>query len=330
MTDTFSEPCREIVVDAAMLVALSLGFVVVAKPIGLFLSAPDPTAIANSTARGTLIRVRWDEIESEKGQYSFAAVRRQLDRVKSADKDWSLGIVAGQHAPSWLSDDASIPVIKFDFRRTTTVKVPVQWNAEVQKRLKLLAQAAAKEFGDDAKLKLVYVPQMTANGIEGHFNGCPNQTIDEAGYTEDKWVSGVEQTAADFAAAFPTKALAVEVHEVERSAKPATRIMNDLWNNKALGHRVGVAMWWLSGRTSYQGDLVKAIKDFPGDKYAQVIARSSDSSQFEDGDFKSVFRQARELGIRYIEPWEVEFKGSSFDDTFKDFNSWADKTFGKS
>lgn len=292
------------------------------------MSAPDSEAIKHDQVRGCLIRVRWDEIEREKGVYDFSMVKRQLGRVSSAGKDWSLGIVAGQHAPKDLQEDPAIPQIKFNFRGTTPISVPAGWSSSVQDRLKKLAQATAKEFGSDKHLKLVYVPQMTANGIEGHFNGCPDSALDSAGYTDDGWVKAVEQTAIDFAKAFPDKALAVEVHEIRRSAKPSERIMNDLWANASLGHRVGIAMWWLSGRTSYQGDLVNVIKKFPGDKYAQVIARSSDSRQFEGGEFLSIFKQAKELGIRYIEPWEVEFKGSQFDSIFKDYNAWADKTFG--
>lgn len=301
----------------------------VVKPTGLFLSAPDNTAINHPEARGTLVRVFWSEVESTKNRYNFESVRRQLARVSAAKKGWSLAIVAGQHAPSYLSEDASIPKVRFNFRGTTPIAVPAQWNTEVQTRLKLLAKAAAKEFANDETLKLVYVPQMTANGIEGHFNGCPDSALDEAGFSEDKWVQGVEQTAADFATAFLGKALAVEVHDIKRSAKPGGRIITDLWNNASLGHRVGAAIWWLSGKSDYQADLLKTIKDFPGDKYAQVIARSTDIAKFQNNDYTSIFKQAKELGIRYIEPWEVEFKGSTFDESFKSFNRWADQKFGQ-
>ena len=144
------------------------------------------------------------------------------------------------------------------------------------------------------------------------------------------------ELGAEFVHGRPAPTLALEhgavplVHVPEHRVRVAATVepMSDLWSNPALGHRVGIAMWWLSGRTSYQGDLVEAFKKFPGDKYAQVIARSSDTRQFQDGSFTSIFKQAKELGIRYIEPWEVEFKGTEFDSAFKDYNSWADQKFG--
>ena len=310
-----------------MFLALTLALVVV-KPTGLFLSAPDEVAINHPAAKGCLIRAFWSELEPEEGKFTFEPIRQQLKRLESSGKDWSLGVIAGQHAPSWLIANSEIPQVSFSFRGTTKVNIPVQWDSEVQTRLGILAKALAKEFGDDPKLKLVYVPQMTANGIEGHFNGCSDDVLDAAGYTDDKWVAGIEKTATDFALAFRNKALAVEVHEVHHSAEPAKRIMNDLWKSEALDKRVGVAIWWLSGRTSYQGELLKIIEKFPGDKYAQVIARSSDVSRFEKQDYSTVFSQAKQLGIRYIEPWQVEFRSSKWDEEFLDFNTWSQSQFG--
>jgi hypothetical protein len=310
-----------------MFLALTLALEVV-KPTGLFLSAPDEIAIKHPAAKGCLIRVMWSDIEPVEGKFTFDPIRQQLKLLGDSEKGWSLGVIAGQHAPSWLVAKPEIPKLSFNFRGTTKVNIPVQWNSEVQTQLGLLAKALAKEFGDDPQLKLVYVPQMTANGIEGHFNGCSDAILDLAGYSEDKWVEGIEKTATDFALAFKNKALAVEVHEVKHSATPAKRIMYDLWKSEKLGERVGVAIWWLSGRTSYQGDLLKVIEKFPGDKYAQVIGRSSDASKFENSDYKTIFSQAKQLGIRYIEPWQIEFRSSKWDKEFLEFNSWSESQFG--
>lgn len=298
------------------------------SPTGLFLSAPDPEALAHPQARGTLIRVRWEEIESERGKYDFQALDRQLARIAGAKKLWALGVVAGQHAPDYLQNDPQIPKLSFNFRGERQVTVPVQWNGEVQARLKALAAAISAKYGSDPKLALVYVPQMTANGIEGHFNGCPESTLKEAGFTEDGWVKGVTTTARDFANAFKGKALAVEVHEVLRSSTPAKRILDEVYRDPAMGKRVGAAIWWLSGRESYQSSLLKVIEEFPGAKYGQMIASSDRTDQFGEGGLPSALAQAKKLGLQYIEPWEKEFKQHQFDSEFDDYTQWADRRFG--
>ena len=96
----------------------------VEKPCRLFLSAPDSVAIKHKNARGTLIRVFWSQIEPTKEQFDFSAIRRQLKRVEGEGKGWSLGVVAGQHAPTWMTEDSTIQTINFNFRRTTSRCLP--------------------------------------------------------------------------------------------------------------------------------------------------------------------------------------------------------------
>ena len=263
--------------------------------------------------------------------------------------------------------------------------------------LEELADALAAEYGSDSTLKLVYVSQMTANGVEGHLQGVDMPTFVSAGYTDQKWIDASIENAVNFAEAFTNKALAFEVHEVNGSATVPETIINDLWDDTSLDQRVGAAMWWISGKTSYQPDLVDVLDDFPGDIYGQVIGKSYDGawapstaystanptyrmptsppltgryrylvttggtsgsteptwpttvgatvsdgpvvwtckdSRFENGDYTTVFTQAMALGMRYIEPWENEFKDGTaggvapaWDSTLEDFNDWADEVF---
>jgi len=86
-------------------------------------------------------------------------------------------------------------------------------------------------------------------------------------------------------------------------------------------------MWWISGKTTYQTDLLEYINNFDGDKYAQVIGRSDQTHRFKDSSYATVFTQAKQLGIRYIEPWPYEFQHSTHDSLISDFNEWADLNF---
>lgn len=89
-------------------------------------------------------------------------------------------------------------------------------------------------------------------------------------------------------------------------------------------------MRWLSGKSSYQPALLDVLKAYRGDIYGQVIGRSDEPDRFQDGDYATVFTQAMELGLRYIEPWEYEIKtgpgtaNGAWDALFAQFNAYAD------
>lgn len=309
----------------------------VVKPTGIYSSADAKGSgiYQNDNLKGVLIRASWAEIEPSPGVFDFSKIESSLDVVRAKGQSWSLGILGGPKSPSWLTDTLGASYIEFLLRGTTKANLPLFWDSTVQKRLKMLADRIGKEYNNDPSLKLVYVTQMSSNGIEGHLQHIDMVAFKNKGYTDDKWVDAAKQTAKNFANAFPSKPIAFEVHDVNGGATVPNRIINDLWNDPSLNHRVGAAMWWLSGRVTYQSALLDILKKFPGDIYGQVIAYSGDSSrqnEFGTGGFKSVFPQAKELDIRYIEVWENELKTGNgtakgaWDVIFKDFNVWAAST----
>lgn len=306
------------------------------KPLGTYASAPGATIYGHAQLRGVLLRAAWSSLEPTPGQFDFSALERQLAAVRAAGKPWSLAVGAGgPGSPAWLMDALGAPFVDYRFRGTTPYRLPLAWDAVVQQRLALLAERLAQQYGSDASLKLVYVPQMTANGIEGHLNGVDMAALQRAGYTDERWVTASTQAASAFARAFATKALAFELHEINGGASVPARILDALWADPALGRRVGAAIWWLSGRSDYQAALLQVLADFPGDKYGQVIGRSDDSARFAGGDYRSVFSQARQLGLRYLEPWEFDFgsgantASGAWDAELAAFNADADRRFAR-
>lgn len=304
------------------------------RPLGTYAGAPRSTIFSHPQLRGVLLRAAWSSLEPAPGQFDFTALDSQLKSVRAAGKPWSLAVGAGgPGSPAWLMDQLGVPFVDYRFRGTTPYRLPLAWNDVVQQRLTLLAERLAQQYGGDATLKLIYVPQMTANGIEGHLNGVDMTAMVSAGYTDDRWVTASTQTATAFARAFASKALAFEVHDINGGATVPSRILQALQDDAGLGGRVGAAIWWLSGRTDYQGALLQVLADFPGDKYGQVIARSDESSKFADGDYRRVFSQAQQLGLRYLEPWEYDFgtgantANGAWDGELAAFNQWADARF---
>jgi len=297
------------------------------KPKGLYASSVGSgNALNNSEARGSLVRVKWSELEPQQGVFDFSKIDSQVEIIKAAGKEWSLGLIGGSSSPSWLIEESGADSFEILFRGDPVI-IPKIWDAVVNEKLAILAETLANKYNNDTTLILVYIPQMTSNGIEGHFNGVQSDVLLNAGFTSDLWVESVKETARIFANAFTNKAVAVELHEILQDVSIPERIMNDLWNDPSLEQRVGAAMWWLSGKTSFQNNLVNALTAFPGDIYAQVIGRSDQSDRFENDDYTTVFLQAKTIGIRYVEPWEYEFVNDTFPNEMKDFNDYVDTLY---
>ncbi len=385
------------------------------KPLGTF-SSSGATAngiYQNAQLQGVLIRADWKDIEPTPGNLTFTPIAAQVAIAKANGKPWSLAIAGGgTGSPPWLTDPVAsgglgAPFITYAFRGVPGYKLPLFWNSTVQVRLAQLADALAEQYNGDASLRLVYVTQMTANGIEGHLQGVDMNLLIASGNDRDgdgdadaadfqiAWVEASKQASRSFAFAFTNKAIAFEVHDVNNAATIPEAIINDLWNDPALAQRVGAAMWWISGKSSYQPALITVLSNFPGDIYGQVIGKSGEGpwlpntsyslgtfrmpvnppptnrfryevttagvsgaaqpvwpttinatvtdgavvwtcrdSRFQNGDYATVFAQAKAIGMRYIEPWEWEFKYGSnsangeWDAVLADFNAWALAAFG--
>jgi hypothetical protein len=279
-------------------------------------------------SRYQLIVTKWSEIEPSPGVFTFSALKNKINLVKQYNKKYALAVgMGGPGSPPWLVDSFHVPFVDYKFRGTTPYKLPLWWDSTVQNRIGIMVGRLGEEFKNDTSLALVYVTQMTANGNEGHLQGVNMDSMRSRGYTPKRWITAATQTAHYFAEAFPAKALAFEIHDIENSSEIPITIINELYNEALLNHRVGAAMWWLSGKTTYQPDLLSFLKTFPGDKYAQMIAHSGQPERFADSTIATAFEQAKELNVRYIELWYEEYNTHSIDHLLRDFNLWADSVF---
>jgi len=295
-----------------------------AAPTGVFSSDSSLTSSVTRNAQisGVLVRASWSTVEPTAGNFDFSSIDNQLSLIQSTGKQWSLGIVAGPSSPSWLyGAPYNVPPLSIDFRGSTT-QVPMFWDANLQSRVTLLAQAIASKYGSDSSLVLVYVPQMSANGIEGHFNGNTNTALTSQGFSEDLWVNAVNGAVKSFSDALPDKSIAIELHYILGSANAGKRIIKNITDNSSLSSHVGIATWWLSGKTTYQPDLLTAFQGFSGAKFGQLIDESSNASAFLNGDYKTAFTQAESLGIKYVEAWSSDVALGTWDTVFADFNAW--------
>ena len=299
------------------------------KPVGCYAgtNGTHPLAMEHSESRGVLISQRWSEIELSPGVFDFTPVNAKIDLIKDAGLKYSLAILGGTvGSPEWLIDELSAPYVDHTFHGEP-LKLPLWWDSIVQARLDIMILELGDQYAHDTALSHVYVTQMSANGVEGHLNGLDIGAFEDAGFTAEKWINSALVTIDQFASAFPDKALAFEVHEIDGSVYVPSTIMDSVFANEDYCERIGLATWWLSGKETYQPDLLDYIENFEGDKYGQVIGRSDQIERFRDELYSTVFDQAKVLGLRYVEPWPFEFQYHTHDELLADFNTWADLNF---
>lgn len=301
----------------------------IVKPVGCFAgtNGTQSPVLAHSESRGVLLTEKWSDIEQSPGVYDFTALNNKINTVTSAGKKYSLAISAGAFgSPAWLIDSLNVDYHSFQYQNQTW-RLPLWWDTVGMQELSDLITQIGNQYASDTNLSHVYVSQMTVNGIEGHLNGVNMTAFAADGFTNQRWITSAKNTAYEFADAFPDKPIVFEVHEINQDTILPATILNALTNDPSLCNRVGLGMWWISGKTTYQPDLIDFIANYQGDKYAQVIGRSDQLHRFEDSLYSSVFTQAKELNIRYIEPWPYEFRFNTHDSLLHDFNAWADTTF---
>lgn len=301
----------------------------ITKPIGCFAgtNGTNSAAMAHPDSRGVLLTNKWADVEPTPGNFDFSAIDAKVITVKAAGLKYALAVPAGAFgSPDWLIDNLGADFLSFQYQGNTE-RLPIWWDSTVQSRLNGLIDALGVHFAQDSSLSHVYISQMTTNGVEGHLNGVPSDSLLAHGYTDQIWIDHAMQTTYRFADAFPDKPFVFEVHEINQDTLVPATILNQLYQDSTLCDRIGLGMWWISGRTDYQSNLIDFIAGFPGDKYAQVIGRSDQLHRFKDSVYANVFVQAKSLGIRYIEPWPYEFQNNTHDSLFLDFNQWADQNF---
>lgn len=312
-----------------LLPVLFLSAQIIEKPRGCYAgtNGTGPNVLSHSEARGVLLIEKWSVLEPTPGTFDFSELDASIEMVTDAGLPYALAVSVGAFGyPEWLLSELGAAYHTFSYQGQEW-NLPLWWDTTVSSRLQALISALGEHYAADTNLSHIYVSQMTTNGIEGHLNGVNMAAFASAGYTEERWIAAATSTTYQFADAFPDKPIVFEIHEIDQDTIVPAAIINELYADPDLCERVGLALWWLSGKTSYQTDLLTFIEHFPGDKYAQVIGRSDQLHRFQDSTYATVFEQAKQLGVRYMEPWPFEFSNHTHDDLLLDFNQWADLQF---
>src|SRR5204863_2564149 len=76
-------------------------------PHGIYVAAdwdsPVPDyVLKNPDVEGVIIRIHWNKIQPEQGQYDWKFLNSETQRIVGAGKKVSVAIAAGKHSPDWI------------------------------------------------------------------------------------------------------------------------------------------------------------------------------------------------------------------------------------
>lgn len=329
------------------------------RPIGAYASLlsgsnTNNPIINHGHAKGALIRTTWNSLEPNDDQFDFSSIDQKIAIINDNRGDqeffYTLAISAGCGSPQspgypkWMDNRDDIEKWTIKFRNYTCSSMPKGWDDNYLSELKELATALSNKYKSDTNLKLIYVPQATGNGIEGHFNGNFNPSnkndwspLTSQGLSKETWKYAMKESALIFAQAFNDRAIGLELHTIIGRSDIPLEALNELYDDPRTGKRVGAAMWWLFGKDE-DLELARGMRDFRGDVYGQVGANSTQPTRIGDCDYTTPLDMAIDMGMRYIEPWDREFKrDSSFGldqtaydiqkENFRKFNEYVIKKY---
>lgn len=292
----------------------------VIKPTGIFSTySKESSVLSNKYVNGFLITIKWNQLEKKEGEYDFSIIDSKVKNIKKHNKFWSLAVLAGPHSPKYLKRRAEF----FLYNSSKGAKIiPKYWDGDVQESIRRLMVVLARRYNNDSSLKLVYVPQMSANGIEAHFKAIkePYKELYDIGFTKKRWIEATVEATINTAKSFYNKAIAIEVREIVGDSEPTEKILRILYNDERVGKRVGAAIWWLSDKTDYQKSIFNLLTTYEGDIYAHISGRSDQDWKFGYKGYHYLFWQAREIGARYLEVNHYELKNKTSDNHLRNFN----------
>ncbi|HQT00953.1 MAG: hypothetical protein B7Y26_06955 [Hydrogenophilales bacterium 16-64-46] len=273
----------------------------------VYVSSYNKSAVASASVDGGLIRQGWKDIETTAGVYSWQKIDDEIKKYVDAKKKFSLALIAGPSTPAFYKTGTTVSFTHRDKQQT----MPVPWDTTYLGGLSKLMQEAGKRYGSHASLRLVYVPQISLNGIEGSLPATTSPSWSEVGYTSAQHANAVLEMAEVTKSAFPNTRVAVELHEVLRSTEQPKLVLAGLDPDK-----FGIGIWWL-GQATYQTALQTEIKAWTGPKFMQAIGAAAKEPHASYGyrltDYSGtpwgidgIRQHTIDLGGEYIELWPVD------------------------
>lgn len=318
---------------SAFMIAASLSAAASAYgPTGVYstsVDGNDSNSLYSKEIQGAVIRVGWSQIEPEEGVFDFSAIDDKVAMVKAAGKKYSLAIAAGPSTPAWLTSS-----LKSKLTVNTpggVTQIPKYNEKLVHERLSALAFALAERYDSDPSLALVYTPQMSVDGVKSDFSGNTDAALAKGGFQVAPYWVDVRKTAKAFSDAFREKPIVIDVRSLFKSPSLIREFSGTCSPTKGGTGKIGLSVSWLSGKTGSEKELFDFLAQKTRyknacDVYGQLVGSVSTPNLFANNDITTAIKQARDLGIKYLEVSATDAQNSSLQSALGAFNDYATKS----
>jgi len=160
----------------------------------------------NPLVDAVIVSATWQQLEPQKGQYSWDGLQREVEQWGKAGKGVVILVglygqdASGKQTPHWLWNEPGVRGIEFaggGGAKGAKIKVPAVWDERFADQfLEPLIAALAKQFNGNPHVWYV----MPGFGHIGNLNAQPSReggpAFLEAGFTGEKWLAYCRRVAA--------------------------------------------------------------------------------------------------------------------------------------
>lgn len=272
-----------------------------------------PAIAAKPFVQGILVRVGWQLLEPQEGQYNWSLLDGQLNAARSYGKKVSLGIGCGIAIPQWVFD-AGAKRLLTSVPYADTIAVP--WDPVFLTEWSNFIAALGKRYDPDTSIVLVYMTSSTGNGYEMQLPFVTNPTLAAAGYSDPNMISSWETVVDAFGTAFPSHYLSNDFHPVNGSNTVADAVY--AYAAQTLGNRYGASAWWWTQKntTVYPAQYALLQQSAQSGLFTGVQMAyngTNDSASFGPGGMPGALQLAINLGVCYWEIWNQDILNPNFE-----------------
>ncbi len=303
-----------------------------APPTGIYCSCGLTTTQSDSITpaiaqlafvEGVLVRIRWSDIETSRNVYDFSLIQRQLDLAEQYNTRIALAIVQGSGTPTWLAQEGA-QTIDYAFAGQTRT-IAAAWDPVYQSIWSDTVAVIGAAFDREPRISLVHATNASHNGFEMQLPLGAEAAFVAAGYTDQAYADSWKRSLDDFATAFASHALDVEVHPVfNREAVAQEVTAHGVLHH---GQRYGAfSAWWSTSNAmqTYPG-MFTIISQTASSTFAgvQMVGSWNTTPQRFSSDlqvYKDAYDLALTIGVRYIEVWNADLLDTSLQPFLEQMN----------
>ncbi len=293
------------------------------RPCGLFLllkagEEPSPQLLEKPFVDGLSIRVRWRDVEPQKGRFDWTYLDRMFTLAESRHKKVMLRLLAGYWSPSWIYE-MGVPAIKGRFHGKA-IRFPAVWNEKYRRLFAAFVEAVGRRYGRKSQLVLVHLSGPTVFAAEPVLarNQQEISALEEKGFTPDLVIAQWKETVGLFRGAFPGKMLALNLHYIVKGDR---RLLVDLYNGvqeDASGILAVQGNWLASDFIEEHRDLFELVAEYGakggvvGFQTVAPLLKRAKKKGFGQRELKRYiiesFRGAMRAHAVYLEVYPVDVK----------------------